>query len=207
MKKASNKKTQRKKATSEEEIDKEIAESLKSSKEKIELDESELEEELTKGSDDDLEKVEFHESMRDLSSETKAPVLERIAGSAPKPIFVGTIPQGAQAGASSKNGGEDNGIKYVASNERKDEPKYVGSTEIYREPERVDFEKIGRERQGIPSNIRQEAFFKSSTEAMAESSQIERTRRIDRFEVENAGRHPDDREKREKADYRMKYKK
>jgi len=204
MKKASNKKTQRKKATSEEEIDKEIAESLKSSKEKIELDESELEEELTK---DEGEEFEFHESMRDLSSETKAPVLERIAGSAPKPIFVGTIPQGAQAGASSKNGGEDNGIKYVASNERKDEPKYVGSTEIYREPERVDFEKIGRERQGIPSNIRQEAFFKSSTEAMAESSQIERTRRIDRFEVENAGKRPDDREKRERADYRMKYKK
>ena len=204
MKKASNKKTQRKKAISEEEIDKEIAESLKFSAKKIKLDESELEEELTK---DEGEEFEFHESQKASGIETKAPVLERIAGSAPRPIFVGTIPQGTQAGASSKNGEEDNGIKYVASNERKDEPKYVGSTEIYREPERVDFEKIGRERQGIPSNIRQEAFFKSSTEAMAESSQIERTRRIDRFEAENAGKRPDDREKRERADYRMKYKK
>ena len=199
MKKTKNK------TKNEKNIDKEIAAQLKKSlvkpQEKLgseKLKESMLEEESESNSND----LEFHQFMRQSApQEERAPVLERIAGSAPRPIFVGGIPQGTQANSKEESSDE---FKYVSSGSETNEPKYVeSSTQIYKEPERLRFEEAGRKRTGPWSETGREALFTQSAEARVESPTQERIQRVDRFDFENVGRrNPLEREEQKYEKYK-----
>ena len=163
------------------------SDSLKKPRQKSEIKkEPELEEDVEL----DLGDMEFHSLMKlSQPSEGKTPVLERVAREAQRPIFVGggiRQDQNVQTDSKDKNG--DDSFKYVPSNTEKTEPKYVeSSTQIYREAEIVDINRVGR-KQGPFSPANQEAFFTQSSEAKSDSHNQERLFRVDRFEVEKAGR-------------------
>ena len=130
--------------------------------------------------------MEFNQFMQlPKSSDGKSPVLERVAREAPRPIFVGQVSQGARADTKEEDSDD---FKYASSNAEKNEPKYIGSSEhIYHESERVDINQMGRKPESFsPTN--QETFFKQSSEAKSTSQNPEKAWRVDRFEVEKAGR-------------------
>jgi hypothetical protein len=143
---------------------------------------SELEEDV----ETNLGNIEFHQFMQlSNSPEGKAPVLERVAREAPRPIFGGGIRQGRVADAKDENSDD---FKYLSSNAEKNEPKYVeSSTNIYLESERLNLNEVGRKSETF-SSANQETFFTQSSEAKSTSQNPEKTWRIDRFEVEKAGR-------------------
>ncbi len=148
-------------------------------------EESELEKDVEVDFEEDLKRMEFHQFMQSSAMEGKAPVLERMALSAPRPIFVGGIPQSREADTKDEKEGD---FKYVSSNTEKNESKYTEtSTIIYHEPERVDLNQIGRTRDNV-TQINQQTFFTQSPEARATSQDAERLWRVDRFEIEKAGR-------------------
>lgn len=201
MKKAQ--KTNNKASSKKDDIEKEIADQLKKSfannlKKDLDFEtEPTLEEEL----ETNLDNLEFHQFMQRSSSEEKAPVLERIAAFAPRPIFVGGIPQST---TSSEEGGESD-VKYVSSGSEKNEPKYVESnqTQIYREPERVNLSETGRRRES-PVDINQEALF-LRPEVRAEPRVEERPWEPQRVDFERTGReNPFEREKIKYEKYRPK---
>ncbi|MEK6912875.1 MAG: hypothetical protein AABX26_02875 [Nanoarchaeota archaeon] len=178
------------KSKKNEKIDADIASLIKNQKkhEKKEnlLGESELEEDLEEDAEMNFGNMEFNQFMQlPKSSDGKAPVLERVAREAPRPIFVGGIRQGREA--DSKDESSDD-FKYASSNAEKNEPKYMGSSEhIYHESERVDTNQMGRKSESFsPTN--QETFFTQSSEAKSTSQNPEKAWRVDRFEVEKAGR-------------------
>jgi hypothetical protein len=156
----------------------------------------EEEEQETQKSDEGEEEGEDSENLNlDFSQftpsleipETGAPVLERIAGAQARPIFVGGIPQTQTIPGEEKESDE---FKYVAGREGAGEPKYIESdSRISREPERVDFTRAGREPAQIFPQINPQAFFEQATEEKnLQSSNVERTWRAERFDVERAGR-------------------
>ncbi|MEK6841794.1 MAG: hypothetical protein AABX91_01440 [Nanoarchaeota archaeon] len=150
------------------------------------IDESELEEDLEEDAEMNFGNMEFNQFMQlPKSSDGKSPVLERVAREAPRPIFVGQVSQGARADTKEEDSDD---FKYASSNAEKNEPKYMGSSEhIYHESERVDTNQMGRKSESF-SSTNQETFFKQSSEAKSTSQNSEKAWRVDRFEVEKAGR-------------------
>lgn len=140
-------------------------------------EESELEEEV-EDSNLDLQNLEFHQFMQ-LSSESQkgVPVLERIAGSAPKPIFVG----GISSGTDSKDE-----FRYVPGAAENTETKYFSEPRTENTPQRVDFTNIGRN-DGFREEANQERFFRQSG-PRTESQSPERFERVERFDAEKEGR-------------------
>jgi len=152
--------------------------------------ESELEEDLEIGFED----VDFTPSMpRVKGSGTTSTVLEKVALSAPRPIFVGTIPQGALSNSENQN---ENDFKYIASTSEKKEPMYVDSTmTIYKEPERVNVDKLGRGRDTGFREASSETFLMQQDKRVSSQTQ-EKMWRTERFEAEKPDRR-DEFEKRE----------
>lgn len=163
----------------EEEVLKELAEELKKNlNEDQELEESGLEEDV------ELNTLNFDSFIQPIDIEdAKAPVLERIAGAQPGPIFVGGISRSPQTIPGEEEKSSD--FKYVPGQEGNDEPKYLeSSSRISTEPERVNFATIGRDRtEFTPQN--QEAFFRSSE---LNSQGASSNWQVEQADVEKAGR-------------------
>ena len=182
----------------------ELAVRLKLNKENKDLEEAEQdneESELEEDIDDlnlnlnlNLQGLEFHQFMHlaQDSTETGAPVLERIAGSQPRPIFVGGIPRETtvSGGADSKDE-----FKYVPGTAENGEIRYFAEPGIGNAPERLDLTRVGRTG-SFREEISQERFFTQS-EPKIESQSMERFERPERFDIEQAGRrNPSEREER-----------
>ncbi|MBM3228491.1 hypothetical protein FJZ20_01220 [Candidatus Pacearchaeota archaeon] len=151
-----------------EKILKKIAIKLKSNKKKsAKFKEKKKDEEIKKFPEKENLEEDFNENFNipEFSStrfspdiETKAPALERIALSVPKPIFVGKIPQ-TSIGLSEEKKEKENS-DYVTSNradysEKNREQIYELPSEKTdaRTPERIDISRIGRE---LPKAISEE---------------------------------------------------
>jgi hypothetical protein len=133
----------------------------------------------------DLEFSQFMQSSEPLMD--KAPVLERIAGSQPRPIFVGGIPQ-TPVGISGEEEKTDE-FKYVSGGTGNDEPKYIASdSRISAEPTPIDLMKVGRKQTGMIPQVDQETFFLRSEPQQTELSTPERTWKAERIDIEKAGR-------------------
>jgi len=152
----------------------------------LELKEHEGESELEEDVDDsnlNLQALEFHQFMRILEEpESGAPVLERIAGSQPGPIFVGGIPRGTETSGDANSGDK---FRYVPGAAENQETKYFAEpgTNV---PELLDLTRVGRTK-GFREEINQERFFMQSEPKIGPQSQ-ERFERPERFDVEKAGR-------------------
>ena len=155
-------------------------------------DQEEDEEDEESGSEEDLElnfrDLEFSQFMQPFEpSEGRAPVLERIAGSQPRPIFVGGIPQ-----TPVDVSGEEEKIdefKYVPGGTGNDEPKYIASdSRISAEPTPIDLMKVGRRQTELIPQVDQETFFMHSETQQTELPTLERAGRAKRIDIEKAGR-------------------
>jgi hypothetical protein len=136
---------------------------------------------LEKDSGLDLDDLEFQSFMR--RGESGAPVLERIAGSQIRPVFVGGIPQSSNAIPGEEK--ESDSFKYVPGTGSANEPKYIESdSHMAVFSERVDSMKAGRDFQGAP----REAAFMSSAEARVESPLQERRWNAERPDFERERR-------------------
>ena len=183
----------RKKKTDEEKVtpkkDDEDLDSLFKNfgKEEVNMKEHEEESELEEDVEDsnlNLQPLEFHQFMQlQETAETGAPVLERIAGSAPRPIFIGGISR--ETGISSENNGSKEEL-YGSRVSEDTEPKYSSEPGTEYVPERVDFTRVGRT-DSFREEINQERFFRES-EPRIESQNQERFERVERFDIEKAGR-------------------
>ena len=210
MKKSEKSKKSIKKEFKDEDIEKEIASHLKFlGKTKnivIKEEKSELEKEIDEEAEEELEEnlrdLEFHQALKSSDLEEKTPVLERIAGSAPRPIFVGTIPQGTQTASEEERG---NDSKYVASSAESNEPKYVEvpSAQIYKEIERINIEEAGRRHEDF-SETNRGGFFIRPPEHRVEPVIDERPWQSERVDFERAGRR-DEREERKYEKYKPKF--
>lgn len=191
------------KKTKKDKILDELASQLKEIQDKKSSDEEVGDEESEKSGleeDIDLGALEFNQFIQPMDLEDiRAPVLERIAGSQERPIFVGGISQ-TPAPVAGEEGKSDE-FKYVPGQEGNDEPKYIESdSRISREPTHVDLRKIGREQTGIVPQADQEAFFRRSEPgSQVESPTTERTWQAERIDTERAGR--EDPFKREETKY------
>lgn len=146
-------------------------------------DESELEEDVD-DSNLNLQSLEFHQFMelsKD-SADSGAPVLERIAGSQPRPIFVGGVPRDTSSAGTRESGEES---KYVSENTNAGEPKYFSEPGA-NAPKRVDLAQAGRT-DNFREEINQERFFMQS-EPTVDSSTFERLERPERFDIERESR-------------------
>ena len=133
----------------------------------------------------DLEFSQFMQSSEPLMD--KAPVLERIAGSQPRPIFVGGIPQ-TPVGISGEEEKTDE-FKYVPGGTGNDEPKYIASdSRISAEPTPIDLMKVGRKQTRMIPQVDQETFFMRSEPQQTISPTFERAERAERIDIEKAGR-------------------
>ncbi len=173
-----------KKAMDEDELSELLQQSLKKKSD----EEEGLTEEAETSENIDLEALELHQFINPSTSEDSgAPVLEKIAGSqAPRPIFVGGIPQTTGA-VSEENGGDE--FKYMPSTNQPGEATYTGSTHIDTETERVDFSRVGRERselRGWESWGASERL--SAREQSFSNGGIERTGTVRSFDTSIAGR-------------------
>lgn len=188
-----NKKQEKKSAEKKERELEELGDLFKKSAEKSKIQEHEGHEEsgeseLEEDVDDQslsLQAPEFHQFMH-LSGEqeSRAPVLERIAGSAPRPVFVGGIPQGISVADGEESGDE---FRYTTGAEAGNEPKYFAEPGI-NSPEKIDFNRVGRERIiGFREEVNQERFFMQS-EPKIEPASPERFERPQRFDFEREGR-------------------
>lgn len=133
---------------------------------------SELEENIELSRQENIEIEDFNfEDFQKFSG--SSPVLERIAGSEPRPIFVGGIPQGQNAISGEDK--ESDPFKYSAGNPANNgEPKYVDSdSKIRGEIERVDLSKVGRDFEAFHAMNPEQAFIQSR-EASFESPSQER---------------------------------
>jgi len=180
------KKTADKNKNKRDNILEEIAEKLKEIQDKEsseeESEKSELEEDV------DLKTLEFNQFIQPMHLEDiKAPVLERIAGSQPGPVFVGGIPQ-TPVGVPEEEKTDE--FKYVPGRTGNDEPKYISSdSRISAELTPVDLMKVGRRQTGMIPQVDQEAFFMhSEPHSQIESSTPERGSRAERIDIERAGR-------------------
>lgn len=173
-----NPKEKKVKKKTDKSVLKELADSLKSPKQD---EEKTVEDE---GNELNLRDFEFHDFIKD-SDDVSAPVLEKIAGSGPRPIFVGGIPQSPLQISGEEN--KSDSFKYVAGQNSGDEPKYIDSdSHIRTEIERVDFSRIGREE--FRPEIKQENMFMHSQEANLESQFQEKVWAAERFDIEREKR-------------------
>lgn len=179
------KKKRKSKKEKEEEKDldslfKEIIESKRK-----ELGENDLEEETEK-TNLDLKDLDFQQFMEQTGQES-SPVLERMALSGPRPLFVRGISQG-QIDDNNGNGNNDH-FKYIPGTGNPDEPKYIASQEGIRGTgERIEIDTAGRN-QDVTPQFNQESLIEKAIESRGFSSQnFERTERVERFDAENAGR-------------------
>ncbi len=149
-----------------------------------EVKKSELEEDVELN----LEDLQFHQFMQSSEPlEDKAPVLERIAGSQPGPVFVGGIPQTAinVPGEEEKT----NDFKYVPGGGGNDEPKYIASdSRVSSELTPVDLMKVGRRPAEPVPQVNQETFSMHSEPHLPTVSTPEREFRAERIDIEKAGR-------------------
>ena len=143
--------------------------------------------------DEDLElnlgDLEFSQFMQSSEpSEDRAPVLERIAGSQPGPVFVGGIPQTPFTMPGEEEKTDE--FKYVPGHTGNDEPKYIASdSRISTEPAPIDLMKVGRRPTELIPQVDQEAFsMHSEPHSQIESSTPERGWRTERIDIEKAGR-------------------
>ena len=147
-----------------------------------EVEKSEEDPELNLG---DLEFNQFMQSSEPL--EDRVPVLERIAGSQPRPIFVGGIPQ-----TPVNISGEEEKIdefKYVPGGTGNDEPKYISSdSRISAELTPVDLMKVGRRQTELIPQVDPEIFSMHSEPQQTVSPTFERAGRVERIDIEKAGR-------------------
>ena len=166
----------------EEETEEESEESEDEETETEEVEESGLEEDLNLN----LRDLEFHQFMdsSEISGEG-APVLERMALQAERPVFVGGIPQ-TTSGTSRDSDGND--FKYLDSSSGGDEAKYIESdSRISSEPIYLDTAQAGRRQ--TSSEVNQRALIEGASEQRNTSSEtVERFERPDRIDVERAGR-------------------
>jgi len=133
----------------------------------------------------DLEFSQFMQSSEPLMD--KAPVLERIAGSQPRPIFVGGIPQ-TPVGISGEEEKIDE-FKYVPGGTGNDEPKYIASdSRISAEPTPIDLMKVGRRQTELIPQVDPETFSMHSEPQQTVSPTFERAGRAERINTERAGR-------------------
>ena len=147
--------------------------------------ESELEEDVS-NDNLNLQTLEFHQFMEALEPiETGAPVLERMALSSPRPIFVGGIPQGTATTAGNEESRSDD-FKYAPGTADANEPKYFSEPGVRAAPERIDFARTGRTT-GFREEINQERLFIQSEPAI-NSQVMERFERPERFNIEREER-------------------
>ena len=192
-----------------EKILKKIAIELKSAKKKKFEKSEKIEEEpkefpAEENSDENLDNFEFSSfNQQSQNSEIKTPVLERIALSSPKPIFVGKIPQtSSEMFGEEKDKGNSN---YLTSAEKRNEPVYEAAPEKANAmAERIDFSTIGRE---LPRAISEEQGnipFKNF-EPRIEPATTERAWTAERIDVEKTGRkNPFEREEEKYKTYKPK---
>ena len=199
-------KKQQTKKTEEDELSELMQESLKKSRERLRKESSEqgfVEEGEETPSDSDLGALEFHQFLNPVDS-TGVPVLERIAGSGPRPIFVGGIQRGASA--EDENDGKD---LYVPGRGNNNEPKYAeSSAQIYMESQSADITRIGKTRDTI-AQANRETSFQQAPELRqfgSESVSPERTWSAERIDIERAGRaDPFERPEAKYEKYKPKY--
>jgi len=133
----------------------------------------------------DLEFSQFMQSSE--PSGDKSPVLERIAGSQPRPIFVGGIPQ-TPVGISGEEEKTDE-FKYVPGGTGNDEPKYIASdSRISAEPTPIDLMKVGRRQTELIPQVDPETFSMHSEPQQTVLPTFERAGRAERIDTERAGR-------------------
>lgn len=146
-------------------------------------EESELEEELKQGFDD----FQFNNISWPSTSESDAPVLEKIADEQPSPVFVGTIPR-RPAGISGEENEEGAEFKYVPGSEQDGEARYITTPSgVNTQPERVDFSKIGRGSLNVSAPPRRVSAAESYAPKV-ESPMPERAFKPERIDTERAGR-------------------
>ena len=177
---------------SEEEFDIEELDEL----DKLKFDKDVLSEEDKAGQDEEDEEdlelnlgdLEFSQFMQSSEpSGDRAPILERIAGSQPRPIFVGGIPQTPFTVPGEEEKTDE--FKYVPGGTGNDEPKYIASdSRISAEPTPIDLMKVGRKQTGMIPQVDQETFFMRSEPQQTELSTPERTWKAERIDIEKAGR-------------------
>mgnify|MGYP000338527315 CR=1 FL=1 len=162
-------------------------------KTKPETEESgkDLDEDEKENHEEDLElnlrNLEFHQFMQP-SEKTSAPVLEKIADTHERPIFVGELPQTSQTipGEEEKR----DVSKYVASARTNEEPKYIASdSRISQEINQINIMEAGRRQPETFQAANQQAFFEQFSERKSnESPMVEKTGGTERLDFERAGR-------------------
>jgi len=172
-----------KKNKEKKEILNELAEKLKETKDE------ELSNEAGNKEDINSDSLDFNQFIQPVELENKGtPVLERIAGFQPGPVFVNQIPGAPQVipGEEKKKSEE---TTYVPRQEENNEPKYAEpSSKLFREPERVDFAQVGKEQTEIVSQANQETFFMHSEQgSQREATESERWK-AEQISIERAGR-------------------
>lgn len=180
-----------KKDDEKDKILEEVAAKLKEIKNKESYDVEPKEDPEKSGLEEDIDlgALEFNQFIQPMHLEDiKAPVLERITGSQPGPIFVGGISQTPAAAPGEEEKTDE--FKYVPGQEGNDEPKYIESdSRISREPTHVDLMKVGREPTEIIPQVDQETFFmRSEPGSQVEPLTPERTWGAKQIDIERAGR-------------------
>ena len=180
-----------------------LAEELKKEKNKNSFEKKEKKkiEKLEAENNSDLNNFEFNQFVQPMHlEETKAPVLERIAGFQPGPVFVSQVSETSQAISGEEKKKSDE-TQYVPSQKENNDPKYVeSSSKPFREPEKIDFAQIGRKQTEIVPQVDQETFFRSSEpDSQVESPMLEKTWEAKQIDTERAGR--EDPFKREEIKY------
>ncbi len=148
--------------------------------------ESKLEEET--GIDlNSLSEMEFSDFIPSSGfSENRAPVLERIAGSQPGPIFVGGMPQTVNIPGEE---GKTDEFKYVPGLGGDDEPKYIGfDSRISAEITPIDLMNVGRQTDLIPQTNQEIFSMHSESNSQISSPTFERAERAERIDIESTGR-------------------
>lgn len=114
------------------------------------------------------------------TSDSKAPVLEAIAGEQPQPVFV-------SRGAPSPTGKEEKAIDYALNEGDNEDPKYSSNTPSkFYDAKTVSTESLGRTpHQPVET---QDIDFRNEETATMDSSMQERTWKVERFDEANAGR-------------------
>jgi len=167
-------------------------------KEKIEQKENETEEEKSETGDEESQKheedlelnlrdLEFHQFMQP-SEKTSAPVLEKIADTQERPIFVGGLPQTSQTIPGEE--GKRDEFKYVASAQANEKPKYISyDSRISQEINQINIMEAGRRQPETFQAANQQAFFEQFSERKSnESPMVEKTWGAERFDAERKGR-------------------
>ena len=161
--------------------DPEIANLLKESLKKSRRDESELEEEVARksGRNVDLRPLDFHQILNPDDFDSGSPVLEKVASSGPRPVFVGS------SSPTTKENEEEREVRYNTTGTGKDDPKYFDSSSEYVHQENFDFVDVnGANRSSEISTVSQEAMFGKVRDARLESQSPEpRVWNPDRFDA------------------------